>query len=146
MERPGGSYHGAELGVRVGNHSITVAGQVLVTSFFLISVGFLVVSTFIATSCNPMDHFVLRDVRAPAWYRKAPLLMQHATCECFASLWLEFVQAPVMQSSIGLGLLPHPEDCCHTELRIYGGAAVAAADHVSSRPLTQEAEFKDEAG
>ena len=40
--------------------------EVLVTSFFLISVGFLVVSTFLATSCNPMDSYVLRDVRLSA--------------------------------------------------------------------------------
>ncbi|CAE7361624.1 ZDHHC1 [Symbiodinium pilosum] len=39
----------------------TVLWQVLVTSFFLTSVGFLVVSTFLATSCNPMDSYVLRD-------------------------------------------------------------------------------------
>ena len=40
--------------------------EVLVTSFFLTSVGFLVVSTFLATSCNPMDSYVLRDVRLSA--------------------------------------------------------------------------------
>jgi len=39
----------------------TVLAQVLVTCFFLISVGFLVVSTFRATKCNPIDPFVLRD-------------------------------------------------------------------------------------
>ncbi|CAE7638458.1 ZDHHC11 [Symbiodinium sp. CCMP2456] len=39
----------------------TVLAQVLVTCFFLVSVGFLVVSTFRATKCNPIDPFVLRD-------------------------------------------------------------------------------------
>lgn len=39
----------------------TVAAQVVVTSCFVISVIFLVVSTFIATKCDPMDPYVLRD-------------------------------------------------------------------------------------
>jgi len=39
----------------------TVAAQVVVTSCFVISVIFLVVSTFLATKCDPMDPYVLRD-------------------------------------------------------------------------------------
>ncbi|CAJ1390858.1 unnamed protein product, partial [Effrenium voratum] len=39
----------------------TLAAQVVVSVFFVLSVGSLVVSTFLATKCNPMDPYVLRD-------------------------------------------------------------------------------------